>query len=132
MRFHNQYRSTLLVLGLGCGSGPAPALVESSGGSGPTGLEGTAHRGPTRPVCQVDNPCNAPITATFDVWQGGRVVGRFRSDSAGRFLVHLAPGAYTVVPGASLGILIRSQVHEVTVGSSGLTHVVLEYDTGIR
>jgi hypothetical protein len=133
MRVHHHYVSTLLVLGLGCGSGAAPATVEPSGvGSEPTGLEGTAHRGPMRPVCQVDNPCNAPFSATFEVWQAERVVARFRSDSTGHFLVHLVPGAYTVVPDASVGILIRSQVHEVTIRPSGLTHVVLDFDTGIR
>jgi hypothetical protein len=131
MTVHQRYVSTLLALSLGCGSGPGPAPVESDSGSGPTGLEGTVHRGPTRAVCRVDNPCIAPFSATFELWQGERVVGRFRSDSAGHFLVHLAPGSYTVVPDSSVGILMRSQVHKVTVGARGLTHIDLSYDTGI-
>jgi hypothetical protein len=133
MRLHHHYVSTLLVLGLGCGSGPAPGPVESGGGDPEqTGLEGTAHRGPTRPVCRVDNPCTAPLSATFEVWQGGRVVARFESDSAGRFRVRLDPGTYKVVPDASTGILIRSQAQEVTVGPNGFTQVKWEFDTGIR
>ena len=107
-------------------------MESGGGGSGRTGLEGTAHRGPTRAVCRTAKPCNAPLSATFELWQGERVVGRFRSDSSGHFLVHLPPGTYTVVPDGSVGILIRSQAHEVTVGPSGLTHVELDYDTGIQ
>jgi len=133
MRVHHRYLSTLLVLGFGCGSGAVPATVEpGAGGSGATGLEGTAHRSPTRPVCQVDHPCNAPFSASFEVRQGERVVARFQSDSDGHFLVQLSPGTYAVVPEAWAGPLARSQVHEVTVGPSGLTHVELDFDTGIR
>jgi hypothetical protein len=147
MRVHHRYLPALFVLALGCQSGATPAAVEPDGGgstptgegstptgegSTPTGLEGTAYRSPTRPVCQVDNPCNAPFSASFEVRQGERVVARFQSDSDGNFLVHLPPGTYTVVPDASAPLLARSQVHEVTVGPSGLTHVELDFDTGIR
>lgn len=129
--------SILLVVGLGCGGGATPATVEPGGtGSTPsssqTGLEGIARRGPTRPICQVDNPCTAPFSANFEVRQRDRVVATFHSDANGHFLVHLSPGAYTVVPDASAGLLARSQAHEVTVGPTGLTHVELEFDTGIR
>jgi hypothetical protein len=153
MRVHHPYAVLVVLLGLGCGSGVPLATVEpgsgppgvgpGGSGAGPargpggseseaTGLEGTALRGPTRPVCRVDNPCIAPFSATFEVWQGERVVARFQSDADGHFLIHLAPGVYTVVPDASAGILARSQVHEVTVGPDGLTHVEWEFDTGIR
>ncbi len=133
MRVRHHCLSTLLLLGLGCRSGGMPASVEPEGvGSEPTGLEGTARRGPTRPVCQVDAPCDAPFSAGFEVRQGDRIVARFNSDSAGHFRVHLPPGNYTVVPDASAGVLLRSQVHEVTVGPSGLTHVEFHFDTGIQ
>jgi hypothetical protein len=140
MRVHRHYLPALLVLALGCGSGTGPAAVEpdgvgpapTGGGSTPTGLEGTAYSSPTRPVCQVDEPCTAPFSASFEVRQGERVVARFQSDSDGHFLVHLAPGTYTVVADASAGLLARSQVHEVTIGPSGLTHIELDFDTGIR
>ena len=133
MSIHHWYLWALLASSSGCKSGATPAAVEpQGGGSAPTGLEGTAYRSPTRPVCLVDQPCNAPLSAGFEVWQHERMVARFRSDSAGRFLVHLSPGTYTVVPNSSVGVLIRSQVHEVIVGPSGLTHVELDFDTGIR
>jgi hypothetical protein len=48
-------------------------------------------------------------------------------------VVHLAPGDYTIVPDSSaplLGVLWQTQA--VVVGSAGLTHVELDFDTGIR
>jgi hypothetical protein len=132
MRIRPRYASTLLVFGLGCGSGSIPATGEPrAGDSGPTGIEGTARFGPTRPVCQVDSPCTAPFSTGFEVWQDKRVVTRFQSDASGHFVVRLPPGTYTVTAGPSVGILIRSQVHQVTVKSGGLTHVDLDFDTGI-
>lgn len=139
MRFYRWYMAALFALALGCGAGAAPADLEPGGGPAPTdagsastGLEGTAHRSPTRPVCQLDEPCSAPFSASFEVQQGERVVARFQSDAEGHFLVPLAPGTYRVVPDASAPLLARSQAHEVTVGPSGLTHVDWDFDTGIR
>lgn len=132
MRVPRRYVPALFVLAYACRSG-APAAVEPDGAGSPsTGLEGTVSRSPTRPVCQLDNPCSAPFTASFEVRHGERVVARFQSDSAGHFLVPLPPGTYTIGPDASAPLLARSQVHEVTIGPSGLTHVDLDFDTGIR
>jgi hypothetical protein len=89
-------------------------------------------RGPTRPVCQVDQACTAPFKSGFNVLHAGQIVARFESDSEGHFLVHLQPGTYTVSPDASAPLLARADAHDVTVGPSGLTHVDLEFDTGIR
>ncbi len=144
MKVRRLYPPALFLLALGCGSGSSPASVEQGGpapvGETPTtnppsagtGLEGTASRSPTRPVCQVDEPCSAPLSAGFEVRQGDRVVAHFQSDAAGHFLVPLAPGTYTVAPDASAPLLARSQVHEVTVGPTGLTQVSWDFDTGIR
>jgi hypothetical protein len=122
MRIRHQFASTLLVFGFGCGSG---------GASGPTGIEGTARWGPTRPICRVDQPCTKPYKGTFDVRRDTQVVAQFESDSAGRFVVRLPPGRYTIGPGRNVGIIMRRQLHEVTVGPKGLTPVELEFDTGI-
>jgi hypothetical protein len=83
-------------------------------------------------VCQVDHPCTAAFKSGFEVLQGGQIVARFQSDSEGHFLIHLQPGAYTVSPDESAPLLARADAHDVTVGPSGLTHVDLEFDTGIR
>jgi hypothetical protein len=121
------------VLALGCRSNTAPDRVSPGGGIvSSTGLEGTMRRGPTQPVCQVDQPCSAPFTAGFEVLQGGQIVARFQSDAEGHFLIHLPPGIYMVTPDESAPLLTRADAHDVTVGSSGLTHVELEFDTGIR
>lgn len=151
MRVRSRYLPALCILALSCGGGATPADLEpvggapptdvgpaptgggpTDGGSASTGVEGTAFRSPMQPVCRLDEPCRAPFSARFEVRQGERVVTRFRSDAGGHFLVHLAPGTYTAVPDASAPLLARSQVHEVTVGPSGLTHVEWDFDTGIR
>jgi hypothetical protein len=147
MRVHRCCLPALLVLAAGCRSGTGPAAPEPDGaGSAPntaiptptaevpvsTGIEGTAYRSPTLPVCRVDEPCRAPFTAGFEVRKGEQAVARFRSDQAGHFLVYLPPGTYTVVPDESGSALARSQVHQVTVGPGGLTHVDWDFDTGIR
>jgi len=108
----------------GCGSPTAPS---------DTGLAGTVVRGPVQPVCRVDVPCDAPFSASFTVQQGNRVVASFRSDSQGHFESRLSPGSYLVIPGSDAPIISpRTQAKEVEVGSSGLTTVLLQFDTGIR
>lgn len=98
-----------------------------------TGLKGTVRRGPIQPVCTESEPCIVPFSAGFEVRSGTAVVARFHSDSAGRFLVALSPGEYSVRPDSEappLGIL--PQAHAVTVRPTGLTQVELDFDTGIR
>ena len=98
-----------------------------------TGLVGTVTRGPIRPVCQVDVPCDEPFGASFRVQQGSRVVASFRSDSQGHFESRLLPGIYLVVPGSDAPIISpTAQAKQVEVGSNGLTTVRLQFDTGIR
>lgn len=98
-----------------------------------TGLTGTVTRGPITPVCMVNVPCDAPFAAHFTVRQGSHTVAAFQSDSTGHFEVRLAPGSYTVVPGADAPIISSSiQARAVNVGPSGLTVVNLDFDTGIR
>jgi len=97
-----------------------------------TGLEGTVVRGPIQPVCRVGQPCDAPFSAGFQVWQQQRHVAVFRSDSAGHYQVQLNPGAYTVVADSGAPIWPRGQSRMVTVGPTGFTHVDLTFDTGTR
>lgn len=98
-----------------------------------TGLIGIVVRGPVQPVCQAQTPCDAPFGASFTVEQNDRVVATFRSDVQGHFEVHLAPGAYLVVPGPDAPIISPAgQAKPVVVGPDGLTSVRLEFDTGIR
>jgi hypothetical protein len=133
-------RLALLLTVLACQSGSQPGGVEpdhghqepDNGHQNITGFEGTAYLGPTRPVCRVESPCEAPFTTGFEVWRGKQVVARFQSDSAGRFRLQLPPGTYTVIPDSSAGILLRSQAQQVTVEASRLTQVEWHFDTGIQ
>jgi hypothetical protein len=98
-----------------------------------TGLAGTVLRGPVTPVCRVDQPCDEPFSATFTVRQDGRTVTTFHSDTKGHFEFRIAPGQYLVVPAPDAPIISPAmQVKQVEVASSGLTAVVLQFDTGIR
>jgi hypothetical protein len=84
-------------------------------------------------VCWPDEACEAPFSARFDVRAGEQHITYFHSDSAGHFVVRLTLGEYTVTPDSSaplLGALWQTQA--VVVGSAGLTHVELHFDTGIR
>jgi len=123
----------LLPLTLGCTGADDAAAPDSAGLTPSTGLEGVVRRGPIQPVCWPDAACDAPFSARFDVRSGDRHIAQFYSDSAGHFEVRLTPGEYLVVPDSSaplLGVLWQSRV--VVVGATGLTHVELAFDTGIR
>ena len=98
-----------------------------------TGLTGTVIRGPVTPVCQINVPCDAPFSASFDVMLHNRKVTTFTSDTQGRFSVRLLPGIYLIVPAADAPLMNPSfQTKTVEVGPEGLTSVQLTFDTGIR
>jgi hypothetical protein len=118
-----------IALALSCTNQPAGVLLAQTQG---TGLEGMVRRGPIQPVCRVGEPCDAPFSAAFQVWQQQQLVTKFRSDSTGHYRVLLAPGAYTIVADSGAPIWPSRQAHDVTVGSVGLTHLDLDFDTGIR
>jgi len=121
--------ATLRVLAVACGL----AACGSPTAPSDTGLAGTVVRGPVQPVCRVDVPCDAPFSASFTVQQGSRVIASFRSDSQGHFESRLPPGRYLVVPGSDAPIMSpRTQARDVEVGPTGLTTVLLQFDTGIR
>jgi hypothetical protein len=122
--------AAVLLLASACSSGASGPVQPGAGGAGRTGLEGTARLGPIQPVCREGEPCDAPLQAGFTLRQDGRTVARFASDSLGHFLVYAAPGIYVVVPDEGIGIGTQSPA--VTVGTEGLTHVDLTFDTGIR
>jgi hypothetical protein len=98
-----------------------------------TGLTGVVLRGPTAPVCDIAEPCDAPFAATFVVSRSGRRITDFRSAGDGRFEVLLSPGSYRVTPAPDAPLLDpASQGADVVVGPAGLTTDTLHFDTGIR
>jgi hypothetical protein len=129
----SRWRVALIFLLLSAACGTATAPVGLGTDATRTGLEGTVRRGPTQPVCRVDQPCDEPFAANFEVRRDDAVVAHFTSGMDGHFSVRLSPGRYTVVPDAGAPVMNpAAQAREVVVGSDGLTHVELEFDTGIR
>jgi hypothetical protein len=121
-------RSSLLLacFAVGCRMETSPPPPSS-------GIQGQVLRGPVTPVCVVGRPCYLPFAASFLVQQGDATVATFESDSAGRFLVHLSPGTYAIVPGPDAPVMSpSSQGKSVEVQPDALTSVELTFDTGIR
>lgn len=128
----SRYILWLLPLTLACTSAEDPA-PNTTGLSTSTGLDGVVRRGPIQPVCWPDAACDAPFSARFDVRSGEHHITYFQSDSAGLFVVRLAPGEYSVTVDSAAPLLgVMWQTHAVVVGPAGLTHVELNFDTGIR
>jgi hypothetical protein len=122
----------VLLTGL-LSSGGCSVMLGGGEDAPSTGLTGVVRRGPTQPTCSEAVPCDEPFAARFTVTLQGRSVATFRSDTAGRFRVALAPAAYRVVPAADAPILApASQAKDVAVGRDGFTDVILDFDTGIR
>ena len=119
----------LVLLALGCGNQPSSVILLQDRGTGPYGF---VRRGPIQPVCRAGEPCDAPFSAGFELWQEQRLVARFRSDSTGHYSVLAAPGAYTIVADPDAPIWPPHQAHAVIVDSDGPTRLDLDFDTGIR
>lgn len=109
-------------LAVGCGGSPRPA----------SGIRGLVLRGPTRPVCQVGQSCEAPapgLTLVFSRPGHGSV--RTTTGPDGRYRVELAPGTYAVTTSQIPFGRVPSP-REVTVGQRGFARVDFHVDTGIR
>jgi hypothetical protein len=122
----------VLLAMVACGRPLDPGAILDVRGDGTTGLEGTVSRGPITPVCLVGVPCDAPFHAGFQVLLGRLVVDHFESDAAGHYTVLLVPGTYGIRPDSGAAVWPQGQTLEAVVGSPGLTHLDLEFDTGIR
>ena len=109
--------------------------VVNAVGADATGIKGQVLMGPIVPGPEVPGQINeAPLSALFNVFDSSdNVVARFESDNNGNFIVLLAPGDYTIVPGASTPIPNpEQQLKLATVPENGFAEVILSFDTGIR
>lgn len=108
----------------------AAASVACANGAEPHGgLYGKVLRGPIKPVCTLDEPCDEParrITLTF-VRDETRV--RVTTNADGRYRVALAPGSYTIRVDRRLGFVKERGVR--VLRGRFTRHDVL-IDTGIR
>ena len=81
--------TVLVALALACGS--------AVGGTS-TGLRGKVMRGPTQPVCYVNDPCEEPARGVRLVfYRSGKVVGRSTTNQKGWYRVTLKPGTWRYV-----------------------------------
>jgi hypothetical protein len=114
----------------------AAATVSAAGaasGATSSGLHGLVTRGPIRPVCMVDQPCDEPAANVRLVFlRNGVVVSRVRTSATGRYRLALAPGRYAVrLPGKpGIGRIVKPQT--VRVLRDRYSRVDFSIDTGIR
>jgi hypothetical protein len=105
----------------------------ASGSVGPpprigTGIAGSVRRGPVRPVCDAELPCDGPAAGVVvEVDFGQATVARLRTGTDGRFVVHAPPGTYIVRVVAQ-----RAASAVVHVRAGAFSNISLSIDTGIR
>lgn len=97
-----------------------------------SGLYGVLMRGPTKPVCEASQPCQAPAPGVTLVFSGaGGEVARVRTGRQGAYRIVLAPGLYRVR--TTLKPFGRvPQPQTVRVRDGRFAHVDFTIDTGIR
>lgn len=101
--------------------------------SGTSGLRGVVMRGPTKPVCEAADPCEAPAAGVvLRFSQGPRVVARVTTGSAGGYRVTLQPGRYAVTTPSTrrVGTGLTPRLARVPTGR--VARVNFHIDTGIQ
>ena len=115
--------TVLGVLAFGCGS---------AGGGTATGLTGKVMRGPTQPVCRVNEPCEEPARGVRLVfYRSGKVVARTTTNQKGWYRVTLRPGRYAVST-MNRRVARSFTPKSATVPRAGMRRQDFEIDTGIR
>jgi len=116
------------------GSQPTfPASTTAPPAPAGSGVYGFVTAGPTCPVERPDQPCPPrPVAAHIQAESAaGRTVAATDSDGAGRYLLALAPGSYTLV--ATTGTVFpRCPSVAVIVRAGGPSRTDIGCDTGIR
>ena len=100
--------------------------------SGVSGLRGKVVKGPTKPVCRVDEPCEAPAAGVvLQFRRSGSLVARATTTQTGTYSVRLRPGIYTVK--ASQTRLAKTLTPTtVSVPRGRVARVEFHLDTGIQ
>ena len=113
----------LVTLAFGCGS---------AGGGTATGLRGKVMRGPTQPVCHVNEPCEEPARGVHLVfYRSGKVVARATTNQKGWYRVTLRPGRYAVST-RNPRVARNFSPKSATVPTSAVRRQDFDIDTGIR
>lgn len=118
----------ILVLALTTLALAAPAVSAT----GESGLRGVVMRGPTSPVCRVDEPCEAPAANVVLVFkQAGHVVARTTTGPKGGYRIGLKPGRYAVATARrTIGVGLTPRA--VVVPRARFARVDFHLDTGLR
>jgi hypothetical protein len=103
--------------------------VVNSANASTSGLRGLVTRGPTTPVCVAGLPCSKPAKNLVITFTRGSARRSVKTDSKGRYLIALAPGAWKIsIAGTRFGYRPRSAL--VPKGAVGVRNITI--DTGIR
>ena len=115
----------LALIALALAAPAASATAES-------GLRGYVMRGPTSPVCRVDEPCEAPAANLVLVFkQAGHIVARTTTGPNGGYRIALEPGRYAVATARrTIGVGLTPRT--VVVPRARFGRVDFDLDTGIR
>jgi hypothetical protein len=112
-----------VALAFGCGS---------AGGGTATGLRGKVMRGPTQPVCHVNEPCEEPAKGVRLVfYRSGKAVARATTNQKGWYRVTLRPGRYAVST-MNPRVARSFTPKRATVPKTGMKRQDFDIDTGIR
>jgi hypothetical protein len=106
-----------------------------AGGSAPagsSGLRGTVMRGPTKPVCRVNESCEVPARGlVLRFSRGGSVKAEVTTSRSGTYSVKLPAGRYGVTtPRRGPGTGLTPRV--VRVPRARMARVDFHLDTGIQ
>jgi len=94
-------------------------------------IEGTVSYGP---LCPTD-PCSVKPIYDFDIIalkENGSEVARTRPNENGTYELKLPPGRYEIKASRSFASELGGPPRVIQVKASGLTHLDLSFDTGMR
>jgi hypothetical protein len=118
-------RIPALVLATLCLAAPAGTATAESG------LRGVVMRGPTTPVCRIDEPCEAPAANLVLVFSRAGHVARTTTGPKGGYRIGLRPGRYVVTTARrTIGVGLTPRV--VIVPRERYARVDFDLDTGLR
>jgi hypothetical protein len=97
-----------------------------------SGLRGLVMQGPTKPVCRMDDPCEAPARGILlDFRRNGTLIAEVKTTRLGTYSVRLNPGSYAVrVPRRRVGTGLSPRVVRVPRGR--IARIDFHLDTGLQ
>jgi hypothetical protein len=113
----------------------ALALAPSLAGAAPelrSGLRGVVMRGPTKPVCVENEPCEEPaVGVVLRFSRAGQVVARAETGAGGAYSIRLRPGTYGVsTPERRVGSTLAPRAARVP--RARVARLNFHIDTGIQ